>query len=173
MSKSMIAVASSFACVVLGCAGAPEPPADVLEAMAAQNRAQAAGSAAPAASAAAATPATPAAAAACTFAGAWVAPIRGAGAAGQSITWTINADGTSDSQVGSVGSVKSKWQMSGTTLTMTDVSSTPATMACAADAGGHYSVIFAPDCKTLTLAAQGDECGPRKAGLDQSAFRRQ
>lgn len=173
MSRAAIAIASTTTALALACASAPQPPADVLEAMAAQNRPPpAASSSAPAPSASAATP-PPTAAGSCNFLGAWVAHVPAGPLQGQAITWTINADGTSGGQVGSTGSVKSKWEMSGSTLTTTDVSGAPPEAACPASAPGRYTVTFTPDCQTATLSVQTDACAGRMVGINQNPFKRQ
>jgi hypothetical protein len=82
-----------------------------------------------------------------------------------------NADGTSGGQVGSTGTVSSRWQMSGSTFTTIDVSGTPPRAACPPNEPGRYTVRFSPDCTTATLSVQG---GPtprsgRRLALESSA----
>ena len=194
MHKSVIAIAWTTACFAFGCGSAPSTgaqqptaaPVTATATMDAPAPAPAAAAAAPMPtagdSAKATLPASGGGAApsqaggaggACKYVGTWVTHIPVGPLKGQAITWTINADGTSGGQVGSTGTVKSTWQMSGTTLTTTDVSGTPPTAACPPSMPGKYTMSFSADCNTSTLNVQSDSCLPRQMGINNNPFKRQ
>jgi hypothetical protein len=150
MSRVAAAIALTTSLLTVGCkpppsSGAEEPPAG---------------------SASAAAPS------ACKLPGRWVAPLRSGPFQGPSIWWTIDGDGTSSSQLGATVIVKGKWEMTGSTLTTTDVSGAPSTAACPASTPGRYTVTFGPDCQTATFRVQSDGCMTRETQLNQNPFRR-
>ena len=103
--------------------------------------------------------------AACSIVGSWKGAVPAGPYAGQTNVWQLKGDGTSLGTIGT-NSVQGTWALAGTTLTVTDTSSVPASVACPAAQQGTYSTSFSTDCNTLTLHALNEPCDGRKVALD-------
>ena len=101
----------------------------------------------------------------CAIVGSWKGTVPAGPFAGQTNLWEIKTGGTTRGTIGST-TIDGTWKLAGTTLTVTDTSSTPPTVACPAAQEGSYGVTFTPDCKTMTLKVIADPCDGRKLPLD-------
>ena len=105
---------------------------------------------------------------ACSLVANWRGTVPAGPFAGQTNNWAVKAGGTTTGVIGTA-TINGTWALDAGTLSLTDTSSTPPSIACPSAQVGTYTFVFADDCNTVTFHAVSDACDGRRLPLDTFA----
>ena len=98
----------------------------------------------------------------CSLVGTWRGAVPGGPFAGSQLDWTFSAGGTTLGAIAPATTINGTWALAGTTVSLTDTSSTPTTIACPSAQVGTYTVAFSQSCATVSFTLGTEPCAGRQ-----------